>query len=530
MPNYNLRNIRILLTEGFNYFELRSLSYEELSLKPIYEQLSPSIDKIELIHKLIEFAEQRGLLELILSRAKEHNPSIYEKHEPYYLEDQTNPLLSIGQIVYTELSGLACTIEQFLGSNWQGETYEVKVIYTSQLLGLKWYFPHYLLENKQLRDRLNTIISLKLPAPKFVWPQDVVYTPGKPGFGYITPLREQRFKSVVDLLKRRVEPSFRTLTTIGFELAQGFFQLHTKGLCYRDINLSSIFFDPDTGEVCLGDIESIDLTTKPGLIGTPRFMAPELIRGEALPSRQTDLFSLAVLLFYIFMLHHPLEGKKEAALPTLDLPAMRKLYGEEPIFVFDPNNESNQPISDYHNNALLFWPIYPQFLRTLFIKAFTEGIHDPIDGRIIESDWQKIMIRLRDSIFYCHNCGVENFHDADTSNISNNKPLACWSCATEPRLPFRLHINQNVVLLNHNTQLFPYHIYSQQKYDFSRPLAEVIQNPKNSHIWGLRNLSTETWVISKDSSKVKEVAPGRSATLMDGLKIQFGKSEGTIRG
>ncbi len=65
-------------------------------------------------------------------------------------------------------------------------------------------------------------------------------------------------------------------------------------------------------------------------------MAPEIVRGEAVPGTQTDLFSLAVLLFYMFVMHHPLEGKKELAIKCLDLPAMKKLYGTEPLFIFDP--------------------------------------------------------------------------------------------------------------------------------------------------------------------------------------------------
>jgi eukaryotic-like serine/threonine-protein kinase len=39
-----------------------------------------------------------------------------------------------------------------------------------------------------------------------------------------------------------------------------------------------------------------------------RFMAPEIIRGEALRSTLTDLHSLAVFLFYLFVRGHPLEG------------------------------------------------------------------------------------------------------------------------------------------------------------------------------------------------------------------------------
>jgi serine/threonine protein kinase len=106
-------------------------------------------------------------------------------------------------------------------------------------------------------------------------------------------------------------------------------------------------------------------------------MAPEIVRGEAVPSTQTDLFSLSVLIFYMLMVAHPLEGAKEAAIKALDLPAMTKIYGKEPIFIFDPNDDSNRPVPGIHDNALAFWRIYPQFLRDIFIRAFTIGIKRP---------------------------------------------------------------------------------------------------------------------------------------------------------
>ena len=136
-------------------------------------------------------------------------------------------------------------------------------------------------------------------------------------------------------------------------------------------------------------------------------MAPEVVRGDSLPSTQTDLFSLAVLLFYLFLVHHPLEGKKEMAIHSFDLPAMTRLYGTDPVFIFDPLDHSNRPVPGCQDNALVNWPLYPQFLRDLFTRAFTSGITDAAHGRVREGEWRAAMIRLRDSVVYCQHCGVE---------------------------------------------------------------------------------------------------------------------------
>jgi serine/threonine protein kinase len=116
-------------------------------------------------------------------------------------------------------------------------------------------------------------------------------------------------------MTRRIEPTFRALATAGLNLSHNYLLLHSQGLCYRDISFGNAFFDPDNGDVLIADNDnvSVDGAGALGVLGTPRFMAPEVVRGDALPSTQTDLFSLSVLIFYMLMVAHPLEGEKEAS-------------------------------------------------------------------------------------------------------------------------------------------------------------------------------------------------------------------------
>jgi hypothetical protein len=253
-----------------------------------------------------------------------------------------------------------------------------------------------------------------------------------------------------------------------------------------------------------------------------------VVRGDALPSTQTDLFSLAVLLFYMFIVHHPLEGKLESEIRCFDLPAMNRLYGTDPVFIFDPDNDSNRPIPGLHDNALAFWPIYPRFLRDMFTSSFTEGLHDPVHGRVRESEWRAAMVRLRDSIIYCPHCGAENFYDMDAL-AAGGKLEPCWSCGKDVPTPPRIRIDKQIIMLNHDTKLFPHHVDSERLYDFSQPVAEIGRHPNDPNIWGLKNLSGDKWVSTTAEGTVKDVEPGRSVTLGRGIKINFGKSEGEIR-
>lgn len=431
------------------------------------------------------------------------------------------PLIKDGQTVKTVGVGIPCTAEQFLGGGGQGEVYKADL--GGQKVALKWYFP--VQATAEQRKALEILIKMGTPNDKFLWPLDLAISDTLSGFGYIMPLREARFKGIVDLMKRRIEPSFHALATAGLQLSDSYLVLHTKGLCYRDISFGNVFFDPDSGEalICDNDNVTINKSTQGGVLGTPRFMAPEIVRGEARPGTLTDLFSLSVLLFYMLMVHHPLEGAQEQAVHCLDLPAMTRIYGTDPVFIFDPTNDTNRPIPGYHNNVLAFWPLYPQFLRDLFTRAFTEGLHDPSD-RVRESEWRNAMSRLRDAIFYCAHCGAENFYDANMTQAG-----ICWACKSPLALPPRVNIEGTLVMLNHNTQLYPHHVDDDRMYDFRQPIAQMTQHPKNPDLWGLQNLSTEKWVlIPAGGAAMRDVPPGRSASIALGNRINFGKKLGEI--
>ena len=59
-------------------------------------------------------------------------------------------------------------------------------------------------------------------------------------------------------------------------------------------------------------------------------MAPEVVMGKKRPDIHTDRFSLAVVLYLLLFLNHPLEGKKTMC-PCLTEQLERKFYGSEPV-------------------------------------------------------------------------------------------------------------------------------------------------------------------------------------------------------
>ena len=434
-------------------------------------------------------------------------------------------MLAVGQMIKSDSSSVRFKIEKFLGGGGQGEVYRADM--NGKLVALKWYFPQN--ATHEQHEGLKKLIQMGAPSDRFLWPMEFLSQQDVSGFGYAMPLRPTNYKSIIDMMKGKIDPKFRELATAGFQLADSYLSLHAKGMCYRDISFGNVFFDPSSGEILICDNDNVseDNQKQGGVLGTPRFMAPEIVRREKLPNGDTDRFSLAVLFFYMFVLHHPLEGAREASIKCLDLPAMIKLYGKEPLFIYAPDDPSNRPVPGYHDNAIDIWPLLPGFLRDLFTKAFTAGLLDP-SGRVRESEWKSAMIRLRDSIFYCAACSKENFYEGDKKSESGAP--TCWSCKQSVQPPVRIRIGNQIVMLNSNTLLYPHHIDKDKLYDFSKEAAGIVQNPNNPDIWGLKNLTSSNWSCTTLNGEVKNVDPGRSVTIALGTKINFGNAEGELQG
>jgi len=437
-------------------------------------------------------------------------------------------ILEPGQTVRCELSGTACKIVKYLGGGGQGEVYEADQ--NGREVAIKWYFSKTATDEQ--RNIIERLVEVGSPNASFLWPEELVES-NSGGFGYLMPLRPAAYTGVHELIRRRVEPSFRILALVGKNLADSFLQLHAKGLCYRDISHGNVFFDPDTGDVLICDNDNVTFDGEGAdtVLGTPKFMAPEIVTGKARPSTETDLFSLAVLLFIMFMLHHPLDGAKEAAIHSFDRPAMDKLYGFEPLFIFDPDDRSNRPVPPYQRNAVEFWPIYPQFLRDLFTRSFTDGLHDPENGRVRESEWRSAMARLHDLVVFCPACGAENFVEDEPPGAGNPKTWqdrACWHCDAPVPIPLMLRVRGHYLALTRDSKMFPHHTDADRLYDFSTPVGEVAEHPSRPGIWGLRNLSEEKWVATGSDGAMVDVSPGRALTLSRGIHISFGNLDAEL--
>ena len=437
-------------------------------------------------------------------------------------------LLSPGTICKSE-AGSEYTIGDFLGGGSQGEVYSAKLD-AGHDVAIKFYIPTQGTDLQ--KDHIAFLIDAGSPGQDFIWPEELVSTDGSESFGYAMPLKEERFKNFNALMSGDIRVGLMTMLSISYNMACAFHALHIKGLCYADISFGNGLFDPENGDFLAIDNDNITINNADeyyGVLGTPDFMAPEVVRGDEKPSQLTDLHSLAVLIFYLLTISHPLYGKKLLSMHCLDLHARRLLLGENPVFIFDRKDLSNKAVRDqddpYHeagSNALFFWPRLPLEIRDILSETFTAGLKDG-DHRARTSQWKKALAGARDMLFYCGECGFEHFQETKF-------PRYCLRCGKLLRQPPRMVFDdgKHPVMLTHDRKIYPHHLDPDRMWDFHAPMGMMEQHFQKKELWGLKNATQHPWRVRFQDGHAHTVAPGKTCPVIPGAKIDFGRKQATI--
>lgn len=401
------------------------------------------------------------------------------------------------------------TIKQKLGEGGQGIVYRVEL--NGKNYALKWYTQPC---TKAFYDNLSNNIHNGAPTSAFLWPQFLTVKKEN-HFGYIMPLRPPEFKDFSHFLLAKTRfSSLSAMIHAALQISNAFRELHRKGYSYQDLNDGNFFINPQTGDVLICDNDNVAPYGKNlGIAGKCRYMAPEVVLRKNLPNADSDRFSLAIILFMLLFNNHPLEGKLVAAVPCLTDQMERRFYGSSPVFIFDPQNDSNRPVMGIHTNAIRRWPVFPEFIRDAFIQAYGPDCINNHNRRNPENEWQKLFIRLRDQTVKC-SCGGETFIDLDGTEST------CINCGKNLGNPLSLNIGRNRVVL------FPgqktYHIHTRPNSDdFTTVTGEVIQNKNNPNLWGLRNLSSTVWHCTMPDGSLRNINGNEVVPIFKDVKIGF---------
>lgn len=420
-------------------------------------------------------------------------------------------MLKIGDSVPLELGG-AAKILGVLGSGGQGTVYKAQ--YSGKEYALKMYFENKLRSPEIFRENLSRLTEDKID-PAFVMPLMLTEkTDG--GFGFLMELVPAEYKPFSDILNARVKLSgLYSVVNSAIRITSAFRALHNSGKSYQDLNDGGFFIRPSDGDVLICDCDNIaPYGEHLGIAGKPGYMAPEIVRGEKAPDKFTDRYSLAVVLFRLLLRGDPLEGGRVLKSVCLTEEAERRHYGFEPLFVYDPADDSNRPVRGVHNNIIKFWQIMPDYIREAFEFSFTTGLNEP-QKRLIEKQWLDLLKRLRGDITAC-SCGIQNFLPA--MKTDDEGKLIC-PCGNHYPKPLSLVGEKSRVLLFDGARIFD---------DEVKVAAEVVRNKKNPALWGLKNLTESDWSCVLPNGAEKTVPAGSAAPIFTGTSIAVGEEKFAI--
>lgn len=442
------------------------------------------------------------------------------------------PVFKPGDHVWCE-DGSDYMVQGFLGCGGQGEVYRVRGREGEK--AMKWYHAVRYLSKinaeafyKNLRRNVVAgvpMLSSGDSASQFVWPQKMVRAQ-QGSFGYVMDLFDPRFESFSNVLMGRVKEthgvrplvwkSWFMRVTAALNIVRAFDILHAVGLSYQDINEGGIAIDMSNGDVLICDCDNVSPDgTNLGILGVMRYMAPEVVLRKKLPDRDTDRYSLAVLLFMLFFNSHPMHGMESVRLHGDETIGQQeadiRIYGKAPHYCLSQKNPVNIPHEKLHRDVRQLCSLYPRVLLEAFDMVFTEGIENP-GARLSSAQWRKVLLQVRDCLVLTD--GRESFY-----YTPQERPLPQTA-----RVLVYPHGRQ--ALLMPGKILYRYHL-EEFGTDYTTPVGKIVDTPKLGVLAIYNASGHEMQLFYQGKSRVCQT--GGYMPLIPGSSIVMGKIRAEVR-
>ena len=269
------------------------------------------------------------------------------------------------------------------------------------------------------------------------------------------------------------------------------------------------------------------------MLGTGEYMAPEIVLGRANPNSgakptiQTDLHSLAVLIYQLLLMRHPLKGPKQHAADAEqdDLLAL----GKKALYIEDPEDRSNRPADPFRGAWLL-----GDEIEALMRRAFTIGLRNPLQ-RPLSVEWSDALIRMAEQTVPCSNPACEG----KAFVLLRDQPAICPWCNTKVARPAQVPIirlydtagqvghfraGRGRVVGWQNRTLHRWHVQSglsASRPDDRSPVAEFLYKQSK---WLLANHAISDLRVATRAG-VRKVAVNETVPLEDGQQLILGAGQ-----
>lgn len=444
-----------------------------------------------------------------------------------------------GKLIHT-CSGDQYLLTEKLGEGAQGVVYEEAM---DKFL-IKLYKKGSPIQNKNKLQKLKWLIKQDYP-DQFIKPLDIIE---EPYIGYVM----QKVKGHTSLNKLLV-PShdvgfaewynketggLRRRLFLGYKIAMQFALLHESNRAYCDISGSNIMVNenPTIASVCMIDIDNIYI---PGgdsgnVLGTSRYMAPEIINKQMTPDIFTDDYSLAVILFELLKVGHPYVGDMvDDGSPEMQTQAYLGLYP----YVDDEETDINRS-----SQMLPTEVVMTSRLRELFQRTFVKGKDNRME-RVPARDFALACLEASNKVMKCPVCG--NWHLASAN--SSREYVCPWCDDINPRpmfLQFKdrydidvpgtlvdgekivqdISVNSFVLRDEVNTITDNYISNMYVKRDkFSKPVDQyfVIRKAKDGKFYLVNDENNELYIQKAKTTNFKLVTKERPVEIGQGDRIYF---------
>ena len=189
--------------------------------------------------------------------------------------------------------------------------------------------------------------------------------------------------------------SLLTRLQIGVRLARAVRRLHMAGLAHADLSNKNVLVDPKGGDACIIDIDSLVVpgVAPPSVLGTPGYIAPEVLAGKAQPSIATDKHALAVLLYELLLQRHPLRGRRVNSTRSAEEDETLSM-GARALFIEHPVDRRNPPSAPIDVPYTRLGP----YLARCFTRTFVDGLHAPVQ-RADAAEWEVALYRTMQLLY-----------------------------------------------------------------------------------------------------------------------------------
>ena len=392
-------------------------------------------------------------------------------------------------------------------------------------------------------------------AKRFCWPSDIVVSPE---FGLVSPsypkdfFFDEKASRILDLkgkdkksnwftsknrrfLNKSELGDFRSMLQMSLLLSRSVRRLHQAGLAHSDLSNNNVLIDPKSGNCVVIDIDSLVVPGlyPPEVAGTRGYIAPEVLATmeldrndirRCIPSSETDLHALAVLIYEYLLLRHPLMGPKIFSAESAEMDDFLGL-GEQALFIENPNDTSNRP----DELDVTIKDLGPE-LEKLFLRAFADGLHRPA-LRPSAMEWERGLTSTWDLLHKCSNpnCSAKWFVLYDINNPVcpfcktriTDREIVRFSLNTEVRGhegQWRKYSELDVV---NNTPLFKWHTHSNIFPDEKADMLMQAYVCCHNNEWYLIN-SHAVGLLSPQGSPVPQ---GQAIHLKDGTVFRASRDD-----